>query len=246
MPPLPWTPAHGLTLVGPGRLGGWTARRLRSAGVSVRVCGRTDAIPSAGLTWLTVPDRAIGAAALRVPSGGVVLHASGATDIEPLRPHRPAGSLHPLMTFPHPEAPVPDVVPAAVAGDPLAQHAARALADVLGFTPFPVPGDRRAYHAAAVLAGNFATTLLAEAAQVLTQAGVPAADAPALLAPLALASLANAAADPRAALTGPAARGDHGVLADHRAAIDALAPDVRPTYDALLAATQRLLKSGER
>ena len=46
--------------------------------------------------------------------------------------------------------------------------------------------------AAAVVAGNFGTTLLAAASQLLVHAGVPSADAPQILAPLALASIEQA------------------------------------------------------
>lgn len=233
-----------VVIVGPGRLGRTVACWLSEAGVSHHLVGRGEAVPPAPLTWLTVPDRAIAAAAAKVPPGGVVLHASGATGLAPLRPHAPAGSLHPLMTFPGPELGVPDRsdLPAAVAGDPAACVAARALAETLGFRVFDLPGDRRLYHAAAVMAGNFATTLLAQAAEVLAGAGVPVEDAPALLAPLARQSLANAArGGPARTLTGPVARGDEAVISAHRAALASLDPSLAQTYEHLLAATRALV-----
>ena len=68
------------------------------------------------------------------------------------RTHRPAGSLHPLQSFPGPEVAGPPGrgVPAAVAGDPEAVSAATQIALDLGMRPFEVPGDRRLYHLAAV------------------------------------------------------------------------------------------------
>lgn len=244
-PPAPsHAPPREVVLVGPGRLGRSLALGLRAAGLEVQLVGRGDAIPPAGLTLLTVPDRAIAEVARLVPPGGVLLHSSGAAEVEVLRPRRPAGSLHPLMTFPGPELVPPDFegVPAAISGDPEAVEAALSLAHALGMRPFLVPGDRRLYHASAVMAGNFATVLLAEAAAVLAAAGVPEDEAPALLAPLALASIRNAAAaGPRRALTGPVARGDHEVIAGHRAAL-AGDPQRLATYDALLAAARRLLE----
>lgn len=234
--------ADHVLIVGPGKLGRSLAYALRARGVDVRMVGRGAAIPAAPLTMLTVPDRAIHEVALLAPSGGILLHSSGATEVEALRPHRPAGSLHPLMTFPDPDLAPPrfEGVPAAVSGDAEARSAARWLATLLGMRPFEMEGDRRLYHAAAVLAGNFATVLLAEAAAVLAAAGVPADEAPALLAPLCLASVQNAARlGPAAALTGPVARGDTDVIAAHRAALAAL-PDRLATYDALLAAALRL------
>lgn len=236
--------AEGVLIVGPGRLGRSLARGLSARGVLVRLVGRGEPIPAAPLTLLTVPDRAIAEVAVAVPSGGVLLHCSGACDLEVLRPHHPAGSLHPLMTFPAPELAPPrfEGVPAALAGDPEAVAAARALAERLGMRAFLVPGDRRLYHAAAVMAGNFATALLAEAAAVLAGAGVPLEQAPALLAPLALRSVENAAElGPARALTGPVARGDELVIAAHRAAL-AADPARLATYDALLAAARRLVE----
>lgn len=236
--------ALDVLIVGPGRLGRSVAMALRAAGHRVRLVGRDEPIPPAPVVWLTVPDREIAAAAARVPPGGVVLHASGASDLEPLRPHQPAGSLHPLMSFPGPEVAMPrmDEVPAAIAGDPEARAVATGIALALGWRPFEVPGDRRLYHAAAVMAGNFATALLAEAAAVLVAAGVPAVHAPGLLAPLALTSLRNAAAiGPARALTGPVARGDDGVIAAHRLALASLEPRLLCTYDALLDAARALV-----
>lgn len=231
-----------VVVVGPGRLGRSVARLLTDAGHRVRLVGRGQPVPAAPLTWLTVPDRAIAEVAGRVPRGGVVLHASGATDLSPLSSHLHPGSLHPLMTFPGPEVALPDLtgVPAAIAGDPVAIAAAADLARALGLHPVAVPGDRRLYHAAAVMAGNFTTALLAEAARALVAAGVPEQQAPAMLAPLAIQAIRNVARHgPAQALTGPVARGDEAVLAAHRAAL-ASDPELLATYDALLALARRL------
>jgi predicted short-subunit dehydrogenase-like oxidoreductase (DUF2520 family) len=94
--------------------------------------------------------------AAQIQPGGAtpVLHASGALSHDVLRPHRPAGSLHPLQSFPGPDVATPPLegVAAAVAGDLEAVLVARRLAEALGMAPFTVSGDRRAYHAAAVIA----------------------------------------------------------------------------------------------
>lgn len=239
----PDAPVLDVVLVGPGRLGKTMAAALSARGHRARLVGRGEAVPPAPLTWLCVPDRAIDEAARAVPAGGVLLHASGATDLTPLRPYAPAGSLHPLMTFPGEGLPPRlEGVPAAVAGDPEAVAAATALARALGLAPFTVPGDRRLYHAAAVMAGNFATALLAEAAAVLSAAGVPPDQAPAILAPLARQSIENAAArGPAATLTGPVARGDEAVILGHQEALAALPPRLGRSYAALLEAARALV-----
>ena len=208
-------------IIGPGRLGRSLDALLSASGHTVRVTGRFETPPTADIVLLTVPDRAIGEAARRVAPGPILLHCSGACDIDVLRPHAPAGSFHPLMTFPGPEIALPDLtdVPAAVAGDPVARDAAVEIAHALNMRPFEVSGDRRLYHAAAVMAGNYATVLLAEAARVLAATGVDPQQAPGLLLPLALQSLRNAGEEPAQALTGPVARGDDHVLDAHRMAL---------------------------
>jgi len=231
-----------IVIVGPGRLGRSAAKILEQNGHQSILIGHGESIPPAEVTWLTVPDRAIEAAAKAVPVGGIVLHASGAHTTEPLRPHSPAGSLHPLMTFPGPEMGLPDepVIPAAVSGDPEAIVAARTLSGMLGFSAFEVPGDRALYHAAAVTSGNFASLLMMEAARMLTAAGVPEEQARPLLAPLAIASIKSAAAHGSSALTGPIARGDENVIAAHTAALNTMDPNLAVLYQTLAEATRRI------
>jgi len=208
-------------IIGPGRLGRSLHRLLEDAGEFVQLTGRNQQAPATDVILLTVPDRAIAEVAATIDPGPTVLHCSGACDFDILRPHRPAGSFHPLMTFPGPEIALPDLadVPAAIAGDPPAVAIGWRLAAILKMRPIEVQGDRRLYHASAVMAGNFATVLLAEAARVLTAAGVDAGEAPGVLLPLALQSLRNAQSDPARSLTGPVARGDESVLAEHREAL---------------------------
>lgn len=226
-----------IALAGMGRLGRTLAALLPEAGHEVRPWSRGRARPDCEVLLLTVSDGAIAEVAAAWPAGPIVLHTSGATDWRVLRPHRPAGSLHPLQSFPGPEIAVPPMrgLPAALAGDPPAVAAAEAIARSLGWSPFEVPGDRRLYHAAAVLAGNFATVLLDRAAELLSAAGVDPAAAPGVLAPLALASIRQAGetGDPAAALTGPFARADRSVIAAHREAIEARVPGIAALYGEL-------------
>jgi predicted short-subunit dehydrogenase-like oxidoreductase (DUF2520 family) len=140
------------------------------------------------------------------------------------------------MTFPGPDVALPrlDGVPAAIAGTPEALEVARRLVTDLRMQPVELNGDRRLYHAAAVVAGNFATVLIAEAARILVAAGVSHTDAPGMVVPLAIASLRNAATDPSTALTGPFARGDHATVASHRDALEtAKLTEIRELYDVL-------------
>ena len=225
-----------IAILGPGRLGRSLHALLRAGPFELSLWSRGQPVPACDVALLTVSDGAIAEVAAQVPAGPIVLHTSGATDVDVLRPHRPAGSLHPLQSFPGPEVAIPPVagVPAALAGDPEAVAVARLIAEAVGFATFEVPGDRRLYHAAAVVAGNFATVLLADAARLLEAAGVDPEAAPSVLAPLALASIEQAARrGPAAALTGPFARGDLDVVERHLDAISSATPDLERLYRAL-------------
>ena len=176
---------HSIAIVGPGRLGRSLYQLLHPL-TSVSLVARGQRIPICDVVLLTVPDNQIEVVAEQVPTGPCVIHCSGATDLAPVAAHTEHGSFHPLMSFPGPEHGLPTLtnVPVALAGTPRALDHGRAIAKYLGLRPVNVPGDRRLYHAAAVMAGNFATVLLAEAGRVLTEAGVEDIEARAMLAPL--------------------------------------------------------------
>lgn len=215
-------PRAEVALMGQGRLGRSLALLLPERGVSVVAWRRGELVPDADLHWILVPDGAVAEVAGLVPRGALVLHGSGALDVDVLRPHAPAGSLHLLQSFPGPDVALPalDGVPAALAGDAEAVQAARRLALRLGLVPVHVPGDRRLYHAAAVLAGNLGTVLFDQACQVLAAAGVPPHRCAEALGPLAIGSVRQAVrSHPLDALTGPVARRDAATLAAHAAAL---------------------------
>jgi predicted short-subunit dehydrogenase-like oxidoreductase (DUF2520 family) len=129
---------------------------------------------------------------------------------------------------------------AAVAGStPRARRVARELATRLGMLPIESPDDKRIpYHAAASIAANFLVTLEVMAARVGDRAGIDRLQ----LVPLARAALENWARLGSVALTGPIARGDHDIVARHRAEIAEHAPEFLEVWDALAAATQRIAR----
>lgn len=229
-------------IIGLGRLGRSLQALLGANGWDVDARGRHAGWPDAPAVLLTVPDEAIASVAERLPKGPIVLHCSGACGLDVLGPHAERGSFHPLMTFPGPDIALPELsgVTAALAGTESAQRVGRALAAALDMRPLVVPGDRRLYHAAAVMAGNFATVLLADAAEILVASGVSRADAASTLMPLAIASLQNALPDPARALTGPAARGDRAVIASHESALEEA--DLRRALHIYRVLTQRALE----
>jgi predicted short-subunit dehydrogenase-like oxidoreductase (DUF2520 family) len=228
-------------IVGAGRLGHALAAALRETTVRVDGPLGRGADPGAEVVLLCVPDHEIAeAAAVLTPlRAAFVGHCSGATTLEPLRPHE-AFSLHPLMTVPEGGAPVFEGAGCAIAGaSPGAVAVAEGLAHALRMRPVRVADeDRAAYHAAASIAANFLVTLEGAGERLAATAGVDRD----LLVPLARAALENwAAQGAERALTGPVARGDEATIARQRAAIAERAPDLLDVFDALVAASRVLV-----
>ena len=232
MTPLP----RHCVVVGPGRMGSALAAALRAAGLQVTgPLGRGERCPQAGdCVLLCVPDAEIGQAARDVTRGPLVGHVSGATTLAPLAPHE-AFSLHPLMTVPASVA----GAGAAVAGSTeRALETARALAGVLGMTPFEIDDDdRAAYHAAASMASNYLVALEDAAERLLATTGASRE----LLVPLVRATVENWARDGADALTGPIARGDEETVARQRAAVQERTPELLELFDALANSTRELV-----
>jgi predicted short-subunit dehydrogenase-like oxidoreductase (DUF2520 family) len=192
---------------------------------------------------LCVPDAAIAGAAQQAAGWGIspstpVLHTCGAVGIAPLavlagRGH-PVGAVHPLAAIADPARDWTHLQGAlyGVDGDPAALRVAEWLAGAAGGRVVPVPADARpAYHAAAVLASNDVVALLARAAGVMAEAGLPAEVAEAGLAHLAAGAVASVERSGAvAALTGPVVRGDVETVRLHLAR---LSPPARRVYSCL-------------
>ena len=89
-------------------------------------------------------------------------------------------------------------------------------------------------------------TLEAAAETMAAASGFEASDFRRYLAPLVRGTVENwAAHGPRAALTGPIARGDETTVQRQRAAVMAGAPQLLPLFDALCESTRALATTGE-
>lgn len=233
--------ARTCRVIGPGRAGGAFARALDAApGWTVHAPLRRGDDVSAGaadvdLVVIATPDRVIAeVAAAMAPGRAVVAHLSGASGLDVLAPHARRAALHPLMTLPNPEVGARLLVGAwwATAGDPFVGEVVAALA---GHAFAVADAERARYHAAACVASNHVVALLAQVERLADAAGVPFA----AFGGIVRASVDNAfAIGPRAALTGPAARGDLGTLERHRGAIG---DRERPVYDAMVEEIRRLV-----
>jgi predicted short-subunit dehydrogenase-like oxidoreductase (DUF2520 family) len=180
--------------------------------------------------FLAVPDRAVGEVAANLarmtPSRRLsFVHLSGALGLaalDALRDHS-VGSFHPLQSFPAPRDPgaFRGITVAVDASTPTMMRRLRALARSIGARPVPVKDSRRAlYHAAAVFASNYVDVVLAQAVELLRQAGWSEREAIEGLVPLAEGVLANIRRrGPVSALTGPVRRGDVNTVERHLEAL---------------------------
>jgi predicted short-subunit dehydrogenase-like oxidoreductase (DUF2520 family) len=221
-------------VVGAGRVGKAMAARLGGR-ITTRTTGRELDCAGADLVLVCVPDRAIAEVAATIPIGPWVAHTSGACRLDALAPHERRFSLHPLQTFTLDRGPEQfDGAWAAVSGegeDALA--AARALAGLLGVTPFELDDEMRPlYHAAAHFASAFLVTLHDVASELMEAAGAP----PEALEPLMLRTVENGFDH-----TGPLVRGDWETIERHAEAISARRPQLLPLYRTLVETEAALL-----
>jgi len=211
---------------------GWTVAPAIRHGEDV-----STAAAGVDLVLVATPDAAIAgvAAAIDPVATTVVGHLAGSLGLDVLAPHERRASIHPLRSIPSGDI---DVAGGwfAVAGDPLADDVVDAL---VGRRVAVDDEHRAAYHAAACIASNHLVALLAQVERVGASAGVPL-DA---YLDLVRQTVDNVdAVGPRAALTGPVARGDWETVARHRDAID---ERERDAYDAMAALADLLAHGSE-
>jgi len=243
-------------VIGYGRLARALVPALRAAGEQVLVGRRSpgdgelpmaDAAHQADWVWLTVPDDHIAATAagLTWRAGQLALHCSGATPLAALAAAPAAAGFHPLKLLAG-DAGLAGAhvgIEAAEAHRPALQDLAHrlALAPLLLPSPMSAPA-RAAYHAAANLAASGVLAVLAEAGALWRAAGLAVDEALPALLPLTRGTLDTASARGlAAAVSGPVARGDTGVLARH---LDALQSAGLPD-DLLRALARRQLALAE-
>jgi predicted short-subunit dehydrogenase-like oxidoreductase (DUF2520 family) len=197
-----------------------------------------DDLPDADLLIIATRDGVIepAAAALADKVTGIeaAVHVSGLTSVAVLEPLAAlglqTGSFHPLQTLPTPEAGAARLSGAyvAVTAEPPLRGLLNQLAIDLGAAPFPLEDAAKPlYHAAAAAAANFPLAALTMAADMFESTGVPWEAAR----PLVEAVVTNAfELGPRAALTGPVARGDVDTVAGQLRAIDSNLPEWRVAF----------------
>ncbi|WP_434451628.1 Rossmann-like and DUF2520 domain-containing protein [Lentzea sp. E54] len=219
----------------------------------------TEVARRADLVLLAVPDDEleglvkglVATGSLR--AGQIIVHTSGAQGVKVLEPAAALGALtlalHPVMTFTGRSEDLQRMSAACVGvtaadGDEVAWSVGEALVVEMDAEPVRVPESvRPLYHAALAHGANHLITLVRDAADLLTNAGV--ANAERLLGPLLSAALDNALRHGDRALTGPVARGDTGTLRGHLGVLAQQAPGTLPSYRVLARRTaDRAERSG--
>ncbi|HWF37861.1 MAG TPA: Rossmann-like and DUF2520 domain-containing protein [Candidatus Acidoferrales bacterium] len=247
-------------------IGAVVTRSPSSARAAVRAIGggtpqsrmTADALASQ-IILIATPDDAIASVAQQLARvargklrGKVVLHTSGALDRRVLAPlarmGAATGSMHPMQTFSGKRVPRLKGIVFAIEGDGRTRQAARAIARSLGGVPIEISGTNKpAYHAAGVLAAGHALALIESATQILTRIGFPRRRAEQTLLPLMKQVLNNfESIGPRAAWTGPVARGDHAVVGQHMRALGKYPPEFSETYAVLARLGARTLSRNSR
>jgi predicted short-subunit dehydrogenase-like oxidoreductase (DUF2520 family) len=236
------------------KVGAVVTRSESSARSAVRFIG--DGVPQAGLSrrilatsviLIATPDAAIeGVAHELARIGGeewpdhVVLHTSGALNSGVLQALRECGaaigSMHPMQSFSGVAVPPLEGKLFAIEGDTMAVRTARKIARALGAAPAHVDAAKKPlYHAAGALAAGHALIVIESAVQLLMSSlGVKRAEAVRALLPMTKQVLQNyERLGPRAAWTGPLARGDYEVVAKHLNVLQEYSPEYKEAYEAL-------------
>lgn len=232
-----------------------TARAARhTIGAGTAQGHHSAEICNADVVLMAVPDTQIAKVAStlariagRACRGKVVLHTSGALDSSSLAPlarlGARTGSLHPMQTFSGRGAPNLKGVVFAIEGHPRARRVAAQIARQLGGVPVTIEGSGKpAYHAAGALAAGHALALIEAATRILIAQGFSRRRAVGALLPLTRQMLENFERHgPRAAWTGPIARGDFAVVAQHAKALRRFPREFAQAYAALARLSARLL-----
>jgi predicted short-subunit dehydrogenase-like oxidoreductase (DUF2520 family) len=181
------------------------------------------------LLLVAVSDRAIAEVAAAIPeTDALIFHASGA-----LLSIRGGFSLHPLKALP-PVGAATDLEGTLLVFEGEHRRTAKLIAAAVGSRFCEVAPEQKAlYHAAAVFGSNYVAASLEIAQRLMARAGVTEVRED--LVALAESAIRNwAGHEDGKRFTGPAARGDAGVLARHREAL-AADPRMAELYDLLAA-----------
>lgn len=209
---------------------------------------------AADLFLIATPDRAVVSAAEQLVSTGIVdsncivFHCSGAESTGLLAAARSRGaavaSAHPLTSFAARLVTAEQFagVFCAIEGDPSASASMHRIFAAIGAEPFHLTAEQKIlYHAAAIFGSNYPVTLIQLALDTLALVGIDADRGLTMIEPLVRQTIDNVfLMKPRAALTGPIARGDAELVRRQHLALEAANSDIAAIYRILAGRTARL------
>ncbi len=148
-----------------------------------------------------------------------------------------------MQTFTGREVPKLSGVIFAVEGDAAARRVAQRIARQLGGVPVTIDArSKAAYHAAGALVAGHALALIEAATRILMRSGFTRRRAMQAVLPLTRQMLDNFERfGPRAAWTGPIARGDYAIVRAHGKALRAYPLEFQQAYTALALLAGRVL-----
>ncbi len=190
------------------------------------------ALPTSDATIIAVSDNSIATVATQLPpsQNTVILHTSGATNINALKNHPHHAVLYPCQSFTKNDALSLNNCPFFIeANNDFSLKIAQQLAASISSTPATICTSlQRTYlHAAAVFASNFTNHLLLQAQQIMSDANLPFE----ALKPLVAQTINKAfALGPLDAQTGPARRNDSQTINRH---LSLLSDDKKNLYKVL-------------
>src|SRR5262245_35409147 len=233
-----------------------TARRaVRSIGGGHARAAITAEAFLTPVVLIAVPDSAIQQVAEQLADavgsqearGSFIFHTSGSLSSDILLPLRKlgasVGSIHPLQSFSGVGVPDLEGRLFAIEGDSRAVRVARSLARTLGAQVMLLDSAAKPlYHAAASMAAGQILTALEAAVQIFISLGMKRREALRVLLPLTRQVLENQERiGPRAAWTGPLARGDFRVVWAHEEALRGQHGEYLAAYRALNRLAARVL-----
>jgi len=229
-------------------------RAVRFIGGGRAAAGIPPTLASASTILLAVPDDVISCVAMKLAQaaredlrGRVVLHTSGALDASALDPLRAwgasVGSMHPLQTFNGVSVPPLEGRVFAIEGDSLAVRTARKIARSLGGVPVSIDATKKPiYHAAGAFAAGLTLAMEEAGVRMLMEAGLKRREAQRALLSLTRQLLEHyQKLGPQKAWTGPLARGDFHVVAEHEKVLHALEPEFLDAYRSVSRLSARVL-----
>jgi len=229
-------------------------RAVRSIGGGHGQAGISRAAFSAPVLLIAVPESSIDKVVEKLASfgapelhGKIVLYTSGALSSDTLAILRPlgvaVGTIHPLQSFSGIGIPDLDGRIFAIEGDAAAVRVARRIARALGGNAVLLKSSAKPlYHAAAVMCAGHVLAMEEGAIQLFVSLGLQRRQALKALLPLTRQVLENLERiGPRAAWTGPLARGDYGVIGRHESALASAPAEYLSAYRALNRLAARVL-----